>query len=88
MAMKAREVREILKKVNVDPKLKYILEGFAEEIYMQHKAIKELAVMLDQFATIVNGMHTGLVAQANAIDKTEKRLDGTIDPELKNHVTK
>ncbi len=87
MAHKAREVREILSKTNLDPRVKHILEANAEEVYMQHKAIKEIAVELDRFATLLNELLNGVLATADNQDKITKRLGGVESMEAPN-VTK
>lgn len=53
MPIKGRDVRQQLGKNKVDPRIQVILESMAEEQYEHHKAISEIANMLDQLATIV-----------------------------------
>jgi len=75
MPIKAREVREMLRRENVPPKVIHLLEAYAEELYSQHKAINDLAKLIDQMASTIGMVAGGIFDALDAEHKTNRRLD-------------
>lgn len=82
MAMKGREVRERLKKVNVHPEVKLIIEAQAEDMYQIQLTIKEMADAFNQFATVLTAVTQSMDGMAVHIEEQGKRLKA---PHLEGH---
>ena len=87
MTIKAREVRERLKKVNVHPQVKLINEALAEEVYQHHLTLQEVATTLDQYATVLNALSNAVGIAIQNFEAAGKRVKD-LDLEGVEHVTK